>query len=144
MFLTERGFDETEPLVAYWAALPQRPVKPTQSKKASGATERTGDRVLEPELAELGEEAATIRLPEPQGWGPQAGSLSHGVCGSRVSLEAEVPEALFDGMREFIRKHPQWDQYSVITSALADFLFLNGARDACVKDHYLAALFPES
>ncbi len=62
----------------------------------------------------------------------------------RVSLEAEVPEALFDGMREFIRNHPQWDQYSVITSALAGFLFQNGARDSCVKDHYLAALFSDS
>lgn len=61
-----------------------------------------------------------------------------------VSLEAEVPEALFEGMREFIRNHPQWDQYSVITSALAGFLFQNGARDTCVKDHYLAALFPDS
>ncbi|MEB3335338.1 MAG: DUF2811 domain-containing protein [Cyanobacteriota bacterium] len=60
-----------------------------------------------------------------------------------VSLEAEVPEALFDGMREFIRRHPQWDQYSVITSALAGFLFQNGARDACVRDHYLAGLFSE-
>ncbi|MEB3316687.1 MAG: DUF2811 domain-containing protein [Cyanobacteriota bacterium] len=62
----------------------------------------------------------------------------------RVSLEAEVPEALFDGMREFIRNHPQWDQYSVITSALAGFLFQNGARDTCVKDHYLAALFSDT
>lgn len=62
----------------------------------------------------------------------------------RVSLEAEVPEALFDGMREFIRNHPQWDQYSVITSALAGFLFQNGARDSCVKDHYLAGLFSDT
>ncbi|MFN9621937.1 MAG: DUF2811 domain-containing protein [Cyanobacteriota bacterium] len=62
----------------------------------------------------------------------------------RVSLEAEVPEALFDGMREFIRTHPQWDQYSVITSALAGFLFQNGARDSCVKDHYLAGLFSDA
>jgi hypothetical protein len=58
-------------------------------------------------------------------------------------LEAEVPEALFEGMREFIRNHPQWDQYSVITSALAGFLFQNGSRDRCVKDHYLAGLFTE-
>ncbi len=58
-----------------------------------------------------------------------------------VSLEAEVPEALFEGMREFIRKHPHWDQYSVITSALAGFLFQNGSPDMSVKDHYLAGLF---
>ncbi len=28
---------------------------------------------------------------------------------SKVSLEAEVPEALLAGMREFICNHPQWD-----------------------------------
>lgn len=61
-----------------------------------------------------------------------------------VSLEAEVPEALFDGMREFIRNHPHWDQYSVITSALAGFLFQNGSCDRSVKDHYLEGLFSES
>ncbi|MFN7678535.1 MAG: DUF2811 domain-containing protein [Cyanobacteriota bacterium] len=59
----------------------------------------------------------------------------------KVSLEAEVPEALFEGMREFIRQHPHWDQYSVITSALAGFLFQNGSSDSSVKDHYLAGLF---
>jgi len=60
-----------------------------------------------------------------------------------VSLEAEVPEALFEGMREFIRNHPNWDQYSVITSALAGFLFQNGSVDRSVKDHYLSGLFSE-
>jgi hypothetical protein len=59
----------------------------------------------------------------------------------KVSLEAEVPEALFEGMREFIRQHPHWDQYSVITSALAGFLFQNGSPDSSVKDQYLAGLF---
>jgi len=60
-----------------------------------------------------------------------------------VSLEAEVPEALFEGMREFIRNHPNWDQYSVITSALAGFLFQNGSPERTVKDHYLSGLFTE-
>jgi hypothetical protein len=59
---------------------------------------------------------------------------------SRISLEAEVPEVLFDGMREFIRSHPQWDQYRLITAALASFLFQNGSRDACVAQHYLNGL----
>lgn len=61
-----------------------------------------------------------------------------------ISLEAEVPEALFEGMREFIRNHPNWDQYSVITSALASFLFQNGSNDTRVKDHYLAGLFSKN
>lgn len=59
---------------------------------------------------------------------------------TRISLEAEVPEVLFDGMREFIRSHPQWDQYRLITAALASFLFQNGSRDACVAQHYLNGL----
>jgi hypothetical protein len=58
-----------------------------------------------------------------------------------VSLEAEVPEVLFDGMRHFIRSHPDWDQYSVITSALAGFLFQNGWTDRSVTQHYLDGLF---
>lgn len=70
-------------------------------------------------------------------------SLSFVSPHSSVSLEAEVPEALFEGMREFIRNHPHWDQYSVITSALAGFLFQNGSCDSSVKDQYLASLFSE-
>ena len=58
-----------------------------------------------------------------------------------ISLEAEVPEVLFQGMREFIRNHPQWDQYSVISSALAGFLFQNGCQEPCVSEHYLDGLF---
>ena len=61
---------------------------------------------------------------------------------SRVSLEAEVPEILFEGMRSFIQLNPDWDQYSVITTALAGFLFQNGCQDQSVTEHYLEALFP--
>ena len=62
----------------------------------------------------------------------------------RVSLEAEVPEALFDGMRAFLQSRPEWDQYRVITSALAGFLFQNGCSDRCVAQHYLNGLFMHS
>lgn len=65
------------------------------------------------------------------------------VSTASVSLEAEVPEVLFEGMREFIRSHPSWDQYSVITSALAGFLFQNGSCDSRVRDHYLDGLLTE-
>jgi hypothetical protein len=58
-----------------------------------------------------------------------------------VSLEAEVPEVLFVGMRDFISAHPHWDQYSVITSALAGFLFQNGCQEPIVSEHYLDGLF---
>jgi hypothetical protein len=62
----------------------------------------------------------------------------------RVSLEAEIPEPLFDGMRDFIRSHPHWDQYQLVSSALASFLFQNGCTDGCVTQHYLNGLFMRS
>jgi hypothetical protein len=52
-----------------------------------------------------------------------------------------VPEVLFDGMRRFLQNHPDWDQYQVITSALAVFLFQNGSDHGCVSKHYLESLF---
>jgi hypothetical protein len=58
-----------------------------------------------------------------------------------VTLEAEVPELLFQGLRRFLDNHPQWDQYSVITSALAGFLFQHGCQDRSVAKHYLDGLF---
>lgn len=58
-----------------------------------------------------------------------------------ISLEAEVPEVLFEGMREFLNDHPNWDQYRLISSALASFLFQNGCSDQGVTQHYLNGLF---
>ena len=43
-----------------------------------------------------------------------------------ISLEAEVPELLYDGMRQYLSNHPEWDQYRLVTSALANFLFQIG------------------
>ncbi|KEF41248.1 MAG: hypothetical protein ER33_12470 [Cyanobium sp. CACIAM 14] len=77
---------------------------------------------------------------DPRTPGSSIGAVSSGACAS-VSLEAEVPEVLFDGMRDFIRAHPHWDQYSVITSALAGFLFQNGCQEPSVSEHYLDGLF---
>ncbi|MEI6830277.1 MAG: DUF2811 domain-containing protein [Synechococcaceae cyanobacterium ELA445] len=71
---------------------------------------------------------------EPALKAPEAAAAS-------ISLEAEVPEALFEGMRAFIQAHPQWDQYRVLTSALAGFLFQNGCTDRNVAQHYLHGLF---
>lgn len=63
-----------------------------------------------------------------------------------VSLETEIPEVLYRGMKEFIGVHPHWDQYRVMSSALAHFLFQNGCEDHAVMERYLDDLFsrPES
>ncbi len=58
-----------------------------------------------------------------------------------VSLEAEIPEALYLAMKQFISENPNWDQYRVISSALANFLFQNGSGDRAVTERYLNDLF---
>ncbi|OUE49679.1 MAG: hypothetical protein BTM33_01720 [Synechococcus sp. Lanier] len=63
-------------------------------------------------------------------------------CSSEVvSMEAEVPEALFQSMRDFLKEHPQWDQYQLVSSAVASFLFQNGSTDKAVAQHYLNGIF---
>ena len=61
-----------------------------------------------------------------------------------VSLEAEVPEALFMSMRGFLNDNPSWDQYQLVSSALATFLYQNGSNDRAVAQHYLNGLFNRS
>jgi hypothetical protein len=58
-----------------------------------------------------------------------------------VSVENQMPEELFRAMREFIRLHPQWDQYRLMLAALAGFLFQHGCSDRAVAQHYLNGLF---
>ena len=58
-----------------------------------------------------------------------------------VSLETELPEALFSKMKEFLVANPNWDQYSLMSSALANFLFQNGCEDRAVRERYLSDLF---
>lgn len=60
---------------------------------------------------------------------------------SHVSIENQMPEDLFLAMREFIRLHPQWDQYRLMQAALAGFLFQHGCSDRAVARHYLDGLF---
>ena len=63
------------------------------------------------------------------------------VAASYVSMEAEIPEVLYRGMKDFIGEHPHWDQYRVMSSALAHFLFQNGCEDRAVTERYLNDLF---
>ena len=58
-----------------------------------------------------------------------------------VSMEAEIPEVLYRGMKDFIGEHPNWDQYQVMSSALAHFLFQNGCDERAVTERYLDDLF---
>ena len=67
-------------------------------------------------------------------------------CGSdadfmSISLEAEVPEALYVGMKDFISGNNKWDQSKLISSAIANFLFQNGSDDRAVTEKYLNDIF---
>jgi hypothetical protein len=46
-----------------------------------------------------------------------------------VSVENQFPADLFESMVGFIEQHPQWDQYRLMQSALAGFLFQQGCQD---------------
>jgi hypothetical protein len=59
-----------------------------------------------------------------------------------VSLRAEVPAALLVCMRQFIERHPNWDQYRLFQAALAGFLVQNGVQTREITRCYLANLFP--
>ena len=58
-----------------------------------------------------------------------------------ISLEAEVPEALYVGMKDFICVNENWDQSNLISSAIANFLFQNGSEDRAVTEKYLNDIF---
>ena len=58
-----------------------------------------------------------------------------------ISLEAEVPEALYIGMKDFISGSENWDQSKLISSAIANFLFQNGSDDRAVTERYLNDIF---
>ena len=58
-----------------------------------------------------------------------------------ISLEAEVPEALYLGMKDFISSNEKWDQSKLISSAIANFLFQNGSEDRAVTEKYLNDIF---
>ena len=58
-----------------------------------------------------------------------------------VSVENQLPQDLYDAMRDFVRCHPQWDQYRLMQAALAGFLFQHGCQDRAVVRHYLDGLF---
>ena len=58
-----------------------------------------------------------------------------------ISLEAEVPEALYLGMKDFISSNEKWDQSKLISSAIVNFLFQNGSDDRAVTEKYLNDIF---
>ena len=63
---------------------------------------------------------------------------------SKVSLETELSESLYETMKDFVLHNPTWDQYKLINSALATFLVQNGCTDSSVSEIYINQLFTSS
>jgi len=63
---------------------------------------------------------------------------------SKVSLETELSESLYETMKDFVLHNPTWDQYKLINSALATFLVQNGCTDNSVSEIYINQLFSPS
>ena len=58
-----------------------------------------------------------------------------------MNLEVEISEHLYTEMQSFLGSNPNWDQYSLMSSALANFLFQNGSEDSAVRERYMNDLF---
>lgn len=125
MLATVAGANLLEPVGVDECGVEQQVISEGASESASVAPEEVRDHL-----------SRCLQQTEPL-----ATSETVSRAAARISLEAEVPEALFDGMKLFLQSRPEWDQYRVITSALAGFLFQNGCNDHSVTQHYLNGLF---
>ena len=61
-----------------------------------------------------------------------------------MNLEVEISEHLYTEMKSFLGSNPNWDQYKLMSSALANFLYQNGCTDRAVTEKYLNDLFTVS
>ncbi len=57
-----------------------------------------------------------------------------------VSLLAEIPESLYNGVQGYLSDHPDWDCDRVMKSAIALFLLQNGATDSDYRQYSRAYL----
>ena len=58
-----------------------------------------------------------------------------------ISFKCELHENLQQAMKEFIEKHPNWDQYRIIQAAIAGFLMQNGINNRNLTRLYIGNMF---
>ena len=58
-----------------------------------------------------------------------------------ISFNCEIHENLQKAMKEFIDKHPNWDQYRMIQAAIAGFLMQNGFHNRNLTRLYIGNMF---
>lgn len=61
-----------------------------------------------------------------------------------VSILAEIPEPLHASLKDYLERHPDWDQDRVFSAALSLFLLQNGECDRRASRVYLETLFRHS
>ena len=58
-----------------------------------------------------------------------------------ISFKCELQENLQEAMKEFIEKHPNWDQYRIIQAAIAGFLMQKGLNNRDLTRLYIGNMF---
>ena len=58
-----------------------------------------------------------------------------------ISFKCELHENLQQAMKDFIDKHPNWDQYRIIQAAIAGFLMQNGFHNRNLTRLYIGNMF---
>tara|TARA_B100000524_G_scaffold30358_1_gene15076 strand:+ start:303 stop:551 length:249 start_codon:yes stop_codon:yes gene_type:complete len=61
-----------------------------------------------------------------------------------ISFKCELHENLQKAMKEFVEKHPNWDQYRIIQAAIAGFLMQKGFQNRDLTRLYLGNIFSMS
>ena len=59
-----------------------------------------------------------------------------------ISFKCELQENLQKAMKEFVEKHPNWDQYRILQAAIAGFLMQKGFQNRDLTRLYIGNMFP--
>ncbi len=58
-----------------------------------------------------------------------------------ISCKFELQENLQRALKEFVEKHPNWDQYRILQAAIAGFLIQKGFQNRDLTRLYLGNIF---
>ena len=61
-----------------------------------------------------------------------------------ISFQTEIPKSIQKAMKDYIEKHPNWDQYRLLQAALAGFLIQNGISSRLITRLYIGNMFRPS
>ena len=58
-----------------------------------------------------------------------------------ISFKCDLQENLQKAMKEFVEKHPNWDQYRILQAAIAGFLMQKGFQNRDLTRLYVWNMF---